>query len=120
MKNALLSAALLAAASLSQPAQAHAFLDHALPAVGSTVSAAPSQVQLFFTQDLEPSFSDLSLADANGQSIATGSAVFDPQNKAEMVLNLPKLPPGHYKVSWHALSVDTHRTQGSFGFDVQP
>jgi methionine-rich copper-binding protein CopC len=120
MKNALLFAALLAMAPLSQPARAHAFLDHAVPAVGSTVAVAPSQVQLFFTQDLEPSFSGAMIADANGQPIATGPAVFDPGNKAEMVLNLPKLPPGHYKVRWHALSVDTHRTEGSFGIDIQP
>jgi methionine-rich copper-binding protein CopC len=37
-----------------------------------------------------------------------------------MVLNLPTLTPGHYKVSWHVVSVDTHRTEGSFSFDIQP
>jgi len=119
MKRALIFAALATALS-AQAAQAHAFLDHAVPAVGSTVAAAPTQVQLFYTQDLEPAFSGATLADANGQPIATGPAVFDPRNKAEMVLNLPRLPPGHYKVSWHALSVDTHRTTGAFSFDVQP
>jgi methionine-rich copper-binding protein CopC len=112
--------ALLAMALSAQAAHAHAFLDHAVPAVGSTVAAAPAQVRLFFTQDLEPSFSGATIADANGQPVATGAAVFDPQNPAEMVLNLPKLAPGHYKVSWHALSVDTHRTTGAFGFDIQP
>jgi methionine-rich copper-binding protein CopC len=28
------------------------------------------------------------------------------------------LPPGSYKVQWHALSVDTHTTQGAFSFRV--
>ena len=60
------------------------------------------------------------IAGPDGQPIATGAAVFDPQNPMEMVLNLPALAPGHYKVSWHALSVDTHRTEGGFSFDVQP
>jgi methionine-rich copper-binding protein CopC len=100
-------------------ASAHAFLDHAVPAVGSTVAVAPKQVQLFFTQDLEPAFTGATIANASGQPVATGPAVFDPQNKNEMVLNLPPLAPGHYKVSWHALSVDTHRTEGGFAFDVQ-
>lgn len=111
--------ALLPAALSAQTAQAHAFLDHAVPAVGSTVAVAPKQVQLFFTQDLEPAFTGATIANANGQPVATGPAVFDPRNKAEMVLNLPPLAPGHYKVSWHALSVDTHRTEGSFAFDVR-
>jgi copper resistance protein C len=121
MNRLVLPAALLAMAALpAQPALAHAFLDHAVPAVGSTVASAPKQVQLFFTQDLEPAFSGAMIADASGKPVAAGAAVFDPQNKAEMVLNLSPLPSGHYKVSWHALSVDTHRTEGSFGFDIHP
>jgi|SRR5579863_8118720 len=99
-------------------ALAHAFLDHSVPAVGSTVSAPP-ELRLFFTQDLEPAFSGVAIAAGDGQPIATGTAAFDPQNKAEMVLKLPALAPGHYKVSWHAVSVDTHRTEGTFGFDVR-
>lgn len=118
MKRIILAALLVAALPAVQ-AVAHAFLDHAVPAVGSTVGAAPKQVQLFFTQDLEPAFSGATIADASGKPLAAGPAAFDPQNKAEMVLNLPPLGPGHYKVSWHALSVDTHRTEGSFAFDVQ-
>jgi methionine-rich copper-binding protein CopC len=120
MKRILLSAALLAMGLLPVAAFAHAFLDHAVPAVGATVPAAPSQVRMFFTQDLEPAFTGAAIADSSGQSIATGAAAVDPQNKAELVLNLPALAPGHYKVSWHVLSVDTHRTEGSFSFDIKP
>jgi len=102
------------------PARAHAFLDHAVPAVGSTVSAAPKAVQMLFTQGIEPFFSSAALSGPDGQTIATAAATVDPQNPMELVLNLPPLAPGHYKVSWHVVSVDTHRTQGSFSFDIQP
>ena len=120
MKRLILLAALLPAATLpAASVDAHAFLDHAVPAVGSTVTTAPKRVQMFFTEELEPAFTGATIADASGRAVATGPAVFDPRNKAEMALNLPPLAPGHYKVSWHALSVDTHRTEGSFGFDVQ-
>ncbi|MEJ1978863.1 MAG: copper resistance protein CopC [Acetobacteraceae bacterium] len=37
-----------------------------------------------------------------------------------LVLGLPALPPGLYKVIWHATSVDTHRTEGSYSFTVAP
>jgi copper resistance protein C len=30
------------------------------------------------------------------------------------------LAPGVYIVNWHAVSVDTHHTQGSFEFTVKP
>ena len=40
-------------------AYAHAHLDHATPAVGSTVSTAPTEVSLFFAQNLEPAFSSV-------------------------------------------------------------
>lgn len=119
MKRFVLLAAVLVAALPAARGAAHAFLDHAVPAVGATVTAAPKQVRLFFTENLEPAFSGATLADANGQPVATGAAVFDPRNKAEMLLNLPPLASGHYRVNWHALSVDTHRTVGSFGFDVR-
>jgi hypothetical protein len=33
---------------------------------------------------------------------------------------VPALPAGSYKVFWKVLSVDAHRTEGSFGFEVKP
>lgn len=115
---ALLSALLTAALPLA--AFAHAFLDHAVPAVGATVPTAPQQVQMFYTQAIEPAFSAATLSGADGRPIATSAATIDLQNPMEMVLKLPALVPGHYKVSWHVVSVDTHRTEGSFSFDIQP
>jgi methionine-rich copper-binding protein CopC len=120
LRRHLASLVLLTAALLPGAALAHAFLDHAIPAVGSSVTAPPPELRLFFTQELEPSFSGLTVSGGDGQAIATGSASVDPQNPAQMVLKLPLLAPGHYRVSWHAVSVDTHRTEGSFTFDIQP
>jgi copper resistance protein C len=120
MRRHLVSLALLAGALWPSAALAHAFLDHAEPAVGATVNAAPSELRLFFTQELELAFSDVTLSGADGQAIATAAASIDPQNRAEMVLKLPPLAPGHYRVSWHAVSVDTHRTEGTFTFDIRP
>jgi copper resistance protein C len=35
-----------------------------------------------------------------------------------MRVGLKPLSPGTYRVRWHVLSVDTHRTEGSFTFHV--
>ncbi len=40
--------------------------------------------------------------------------------KAGAVLKAAPLPPGTYKVTWHALSTDGHRTQGSYEFTEAP
>jgi copper resistance protein C len=97
-------------------AQAHAFLDHASPLVGSTVSA-PREVRLWFTQALEPRFSAAQLRSNAGGVIGTGHV--DPTNPKEIVIPVRGLAPGRYKVDWKVLSVDTHRTEGNFGFEVR-
>jgi methionine-rich copper-binding protein CopC len=50
----------------SSSALAHAFLDHALPAVGSTVQDSPHEIRLWFTQRLEPAFSKARVLDKTG------------------------------------------------------
>jgi copper resistance protein C len=96
-------------------ANAHAFLDHAEPRVGSTVQNAPREVSLSFTQDLEPAFSGAEVRDANGARVDQGKARV---SGSTMHLGLKALGPGTYKVNWHALSIDTHTTEGSFSFQV--
>jgi hypothetical protein len=99
-------------------AHAHAHLDHASPAVGGAVATAPKEVVLWFTEALEPAFSTIVVQDAKDADVQDGTATIDPGNTAELRVALKPLPPGTYKVIWHALSVDTHRTQGDFTFAV--
>jgi copper resistance protein C len=106
------------AALVSGAAFAHAFLDHALPAVGATVAQAPSEVTIWFTQALEPAFTGCEVTNAAGQRVDTGQVMIDAKDPQELHVPLRALPPGDYKVSWHALSVDTHRTVGDFNFTV--
>jgi copper resistance protein C len=98
--------------------QAHAFLDHASPAVGSTVPTAPEAVTMWFTQDLEPAFTTATVTDASGNTVDAGPAQVDPKDPTELRVALKKLSAGTYTVSWHALSVDTHTTTGHFTFTV--
>jgi len=101
-------------------AEAHAFLDHADPRVGSTVRTPPAQVRLWFTQDLEPAFSSAQLVNEVGQRVDKGDSQVDPSDAALLRISLPLLPPGTYKVIWRVLSVDTHVTEGDFSFRVAP
>ena len=105
----------LLAAVGSVAAHAHAFLDHASPLVGSTVASAPREVSLTFTQNLESAFSSVQVTDANGARVDQGKAQI---NGNTMRVGLKSLAAGTYRVRWHALSVDTHKTEGSFTFTV--
>jgi copper resistance protein C len=95
---------------------AHAFLDHAEPRVGGSVAVAPRQLSLWFTQELEPAFSTVEVQNSAGARVDQGKPRIGPGNV--MRVGLKPLAPGTYKVLWHALSVDTHTTEGSFSFHV--
>jgi copper resistance protein C len=108
----------IAIACLTLTAHAHAFLDHAEPKVGSVVPSAPSEVKIWFTQELEPAFSTAEVTDANGKRAGSGPAHVDPHDPLVLEIPLAKLTPGEYTVAWRAVSVDTHVTQGHFSFRV--
>ncbi|SRR5579872_1193148 len=120
MTTRAIAAAFVLAALLITPAPlwAHAFLDHSDPAVGSTVPASPAVLHLWFTQELEPAFSWVTVTDGSGASVNDGNAAIDPSNPAELTVKLKPLPTGSYTVKWHVLSVDTHTTEGDFSFQV--
>src|SRR5882672_5615046 len=115
MRKFFLLVALLLIAIAPVAARAHAFLDHASPLVGSTVLAAPHEVVLTFTQNLEPAFSSAQVTDAGGARVDQGKAQASGNT---MTIGLKSLGPGSYKVHWHVLSVDTHSTEGTFTFHV--
>jgi methionine-rich copper-binding protein CopC len=112
---AFLIMALISAFAGAPAARAHAFLDHASPLVGSTVASAPHEVVLTFTQSLEPAFSTVTVTDGSGAEVGQGKAQVSGNT---MRIGIKAGGPGTYRVHWHALSVDTHTTEGTFSFHV--
>jgi hypothetical protein len=117
MKHLSKIAIVLATILLPAAAHAHAFLDHANPRVGSTVTTAPRELLLWFTEKLEPAFSTVEVRNAQG-AVVSGKAQVAGSDGTELRVPLKALPAGTYQVIWRVLSVDTHRTQGSFTFRV--
>jgi methionine-rich copper-binding protein CopC len=114
-------AALLACAHMfPATAWAHAMLVSASPAVGSIVAQAPAELVLRYSEALEARFSDVSVQDASGIRVDQGNPHPGPDGGTSLAIGLKKLPPGSYLVRWRVLSVDTHRTEGSFRFTVAP
>lgn len=100
---------------------AHAHIDSAVPPVDGTVRSAPAQVQISFTEALEPALSSARVEDAAGKRVDKGDAKVSAANSRALAIGLQQpLPPGIYTVHWSITSVDTHRTEGSYQFTVRP
>jgi len=104
----------------SSVAHAHAFLDHARPAVGSTVHGSPAEIRLWFTAPLEPAFSTVKVLDGSGKQVDRKDKQVDPIDPSQIKVTVLPLATGTYRVFWRVLSVDTHVTEGDFTFEVAP
>ena len=108
----------LGSALTSLPAYAHAELVRSIPAAGSTVSSPPPALTLVFSEAIVLHFSHVQVRTADGAAVAIGKPRPGPRDG--LVASLPGLRAGVYIVTWHAVSADTHRTQGRFTFTVKP
>jgi copper transport protein len=72
-----------------QPAAAHGYIVRAIPQDRAVLERAPTRVQYWFSEELEPDFSVLNVRDQHGSIIATGSV-----DTADQTLMMVKLPPG--------------------------
>jgi len=122
MRRIVASLSILAAVALAAPAAwAHAELREASPAVGSTVAKSPTEISLKFSEGVEAQLSTISLSHKDGAKIAAGPAVVDGKDKRFLALKLAKpLAPGSYTVHWEVVSIDSHKTQGTYSFEVKP
>jgi methionine-rich copper-binding protein CopC len=117
MKRVILGFLLIIMAS-SARLEAHAFLKRAEPAVGGTVRTSPAEVRIWFTENIEPAFSAIQVFDASGKEVDKHDVHVDRSNHALLLVSLPPLAAGNYKVVWRVVSVDTHVTNGSFTFHI--
>ena len=110
--------AMIAAGLFAAAAYAHPEFQSADPAPGAATTS-PRQIRITFNENLISKMSGLEVKDQTGKIIPTGKAATDPANKKLLVVPVnEQLPPGDYKVEWHAVSDDTHRVKGSYSFSV--
>jgi len=108
----------LALACLAPALWAHANLDRAEPKVGSKVTTAPTEVKIYFNDDPQVDKSQIEVFDAKGKQIDKKDTHLDKSDKAVLIVSVPALAPGTYKVQWHAVCPANHKTEGSFEFTV--
>jgi copper resistance protein C len=119
MQRLLMLSAAFVCTLAATPAFAHAFLDHAIPAVGGTVTGSPAELQLTYTENVVLAFSGVGVAAEGGATVPAAKPTLGPANTLHVRLG-HALKPGTYAVSWHVVSVDTHHTQGTYKFTIAP
>ena len=111
--------AVLAISAVTTSANAHPKLISASPAADVSSKVSPKEIKLNFSEGVIAKLSGVDLKNEAGKTIATGAPVNDPRDQKQLVVPLPApLMAGHYTVTWHAVSEDTHRVKGEYSFGV--
>jgi copper transport protein len=118
----LLVALAAAAAALALPASAfaHAALLRTSPSASVTLSKAPTQITLTYSEPVEPKFAIVSVTNAGGQPVTSGRPTRSPTNADQLIQPVRHVPEGWYLVFWRVVSVDGHPVRGAFTFAVGP
>ena len=114
------SALVLAAALLALPAAALAHAHATTYPTDKAVLKTLHDVQIVFSEPVKPAFTGVVVSAADGRVVKTGKPDFA-NDKLKLTVPVKEvLKPGVYIVKWHAVAADTHRSDGAFGFTIEP
>jgi methionine-rich copper-binding protein CopC len=103
----------------SGTALAHAMLVKAEPARRAALTKAPSQVRLWFNEEIEKDYASLAVQDAAKATVTEIKPHVAADDPKSIVLPLPELEAGKYTVKFRVLSVDGHVVDSSYDFTVK-
>jgi len=108
---------LLGVSSFATLALAHSFPESETPPAGATLAQPPSQIVIKYDAPIEKLFASIKVVNGQGQDVAAGAPAVSADG-SELSIQLSKLAPGNYTVEWRVVCIDTHHTEGSYGFSV--
>ena len=102
-------------------ALAHLALTGSTPAEGAHLGAAPREIRLTFSEEVEAAVARVRLLGANGGEVAT-SAVRQAADSAQVIVAdiTGALEAGTYSVEWQVIGQDGHPVRGTIPFVIAP
>jgi methionine-rich copper-binding protein CopC len=101
---------------------AHAHLLESHPAKSEVIHEAPTELTAKFSENLEFALSKLEVENSITHEVVSGAKIANEKNKN--ILTVPLKPLKNektiYKVSWKAVTQDTHTMKGQFDFTYDP
>ena len=114
----VVGAVVTAVLATPQLALAHAKLRSSSPSAGSTVTTAPRELRLTFSEKPELAFTRITLL-AGKETIALGKGAADAKSATTVVVPVAgRVGPGSYTVRWRVAGRDGHPINGAFAFTV--
>tara|TARA_R110002073_G_C9398119_1_gene574373 strand:- start:581 stop:1000 length:420 start_codon:yes stop_codon:yes gene_type:complete len=101
------------------PVLAHAQLIKTEPARRAVLAKAPTQVRLWFNEEIEAAYVSLSVFDADKKPVTDAIPSVAPDDTKSVILPLPELAAGKYSVKFRVLSVDGHVVDSSFDYTIK-
>jgi methionine-rich copper-binding protein CopC len=115
----VLCALVLTVATFPTAARAHAVLVESSPKPGEVLKDAPKGVVLRFNAKIEKRLTRVTLADGDGKKVKLPPIREDKAAPAnELIIPLPELKPGVYRLEYRVLAADGHSTPGLLRFEI--
>jgi methionine-rich copper-binding protein CopC len=97
----------------------HVRLLRTSPKADTTVSGAPTDVRLWFSEPTELAVTSLRVTSAKGVGVAVTAPTRDTKPDAPVIAAITgAMAPGRYTVIWRTMSHDGHAVHGTFAFTV--
>ena len=103
----------------STPVLAHAMLVKAEPPRRAQLTQTPTQVRLWFNEEIEKDYASVTVLDAAKVPVTDIRPHIAEDDRRAIVLPLSQLAPGKYTVKFRVLSVDGHVVDSSYDFTVK-
>lgn len=101
-------------------AHAHAIITKSDPIPGQSISAAPSKVDVYFSDPVDIRYSEIKVLDSDGQQIEKNDQHYTTSDQTGLSVSLPSdLKNGIYTISTKVLDqTDGHVTENAFVFGI--
>lgn len=109
----------LALTALATSAFAHAKLQKSTPANGATLSSAPSEFRFEYNEAIEPAMSTVKVRGPGGKPVIVEKADVSKDDDKVLLVRMPTLTAGAYRVEWSTMGHDGHQTKGTVDFTVK-
>ncbi len=109
----------LALVALATSAFAHAKLQKSTPANGATLSSAPIEFRFEYNEAIEPAMSAVKVRGPDGKPVVVEKAEVSKDDDKVLLVKVPTLPAGAYRVEWSTMGHDGHHTRGTIDFTVK-